>query len=162
MPLSGFLPFVNKLVVGIGDYSSGSINPLPIKGHNLGILVCYEVIFPELAREYVRQGSDLLVNITNDAWFGQSSAPWQHLAMARFRAVENRVWLVRAANTGISALVSPSGKIVQKTGLFEAAFANGEVGLGARPRLYSRMGDLIPGLFLLISVLWLLQTRRRL
>jgi len=162
VPLSGFLPFVNKLVVGIGDYSSGTINPLPIKDHHLGVLVCYEVIFPELAREYVRQGSDLLVNITNDAWFGQSSAPWQHLAMARFRAIENRVWLVRAANTGISALISPAGRIVQQTGLFEAAFTNAEVGLGARPRLYSRMGDLIPGLFLLICVLWLLQTRRRL
>jgi apolipoprotein N-acyltransferase len=162
VPLSGFLPFVNKLVAGIGDYSSGAINPLPIKGHNLGVLVCYEVIFPELAREYIRQGSDLLVNITNDAWFGQSSAPWQHLAMARFRAVENRVWLVRAANTGISALISPSGKVVKQTGLFETAFINGEAGLGASPKLYSRMGDLIPGLFLLISVLWLLQTRRHL
>ncbi len=161
VPLSGFLPFVNKLVVGIGDYSPGEINPLPIKDHKLGVLVCYEVIFPELAREYVRQGSDLLINITNDAWFGESSAPWQHLAMARFRAVENRVWLARAANTGISALIAPSGKIVQQSGLFEAAFLNGEVGLGARPGLYSRMGDLIPGLFLLISVLWLLQTRRR-
>ncbi len=160
VPLSGFLPFVNKLVVGIGDYSPGEINPLPIKGHKLGVLVCYEVIFPELAREYVRQGSDLLVNITNDAWFGESSAPWQHLAMARFRAVENRVWLARAANTGISALIAPSGKITQQSGLFEAAFLGGEVGLGARPGLYSRMGDLIPGLFLLISVLWLLQTRR--
>jgi len=162
VPLSGFLPFVNKLVVGIGDYSSGAINPLPIKGRQLGVLVCYEVIFPELAREYVRQGSDLLVNITNDAWFGESSAPWQHLAMARFRAVENRVWLARAANSGISAFISPSGKVVQQTGLFEPAFLVSEVGLGARPGLYSRMGDLIPGLFLLISVLWLLQTRRRL
>jgi apolipoprotein N-acyltransferase len=162
VPLSGFLPFVNKLVAGIGDYSSGAINPLSIKGRSLGVLVCYEVIFPELAREYIRQGSDLLVNITNDAWFGRSSAPWQHLAMARFRAVENRVWLARAANTGISALISPSGKVVQQTGLFEAGFLNGKVGLGARPRLYSRMGDLIPGLFLLISVLWLVQTRRRL
>jgi len=162
VPLSGFLPFVNKLVVGIGDYSSGTIKPLPINGHQLGILVCYEVIFPELAREYVRQGSDLLINITNDAWFGKSSAPWQHLAMARFRAVENRVWLARAANTGISAFISPSGKVVQQTNLFEPAFLNSEVGLGARPGLYSRLGDLIPGLFLLISVLWLLQTRRRL
>ena len=162
VPLSGFLPFVNKLVVGIGDYSPGAINPLPIKEDQLGVLVCYEVIFPELAREYIRQGSDLLVNITNDAWFGESSAPWQHLAMARFRAVENRVWLARAANTGISAFISPSGKVVQQTGLFEPAFLVTEVGLGARPGLYSRMGDLIPGLFLLISVLWLLQTRRRL
>jgi apolipoprotein N-acyltransferase len=161
VPLSGFLPFINKLVAGIGDYSPGEINPLPIQGHQLGVLVCYEVIFPELAREYVRQGSDLLVNITNDAWFGTSSAPWQHLAMARFRAIENRVWLARAANTGISAFVSPSGRIVQQSDLFETALLTGEVGLGARPGLYSHMGDVVPGGFLIISLLWLIQTRRR-
>jgi apolipoprotein N-acyltransferase len=125
------------------------------------VLVCYEVIFPELAREYVRQGSDLLVNITNDAWFGKSSAPWQHLAMARFRAIENRVWLARAANTGISAFVSPSGRIVQQSDLFETALLTGEIGLGARPGLYSHMGDVVPGGFLIVSLLWLIQTRRR-
>jgi len=161
VPLGEFLPFVNKLVAGIGDYSPGEINPLPIQGHQLGVLVCYEVIFPELAREYVRQGSDLLLNITNDAWFGKSSAPWQHLAMARFRAIENRVWIARAANTGISAMITPSGRIVKQTGLFETAFLNGKVGLGARPGLYSHLGDVIPGAFLVISLLWLIQTRRR-
>jgi apolipoprotein N-acyltransferase len=161
VPLGQFLPFVNKLVAGIGDYSPGEINPLPIGAHNLGVLICYEVIFPELAREYVRQGSDLLVNITNDAWFGKSSAPWQHLAMARFRAIENRVWVARAANTGISAFITPSGVVVKQTGLFESAFLSSEVGLGAQPKLYSHMGDLIPGAFLLICLLWLLQTRRR-
>jgi apolipoprotein N-acyltransferase len=161
VPLGKFLPFVNKLVAGIGDYSPGEINPLPVGAHNLGVLICYEVIFPELAREYVRQGSDLLINITNDAWFGKSSAPWQHLAMARFRAIENRVWVARAANTGISAFISPSGKVVKQTGLFEKAFLSTEVGLGARPRLYSHMGDLIPGAFLLICLVWLIQTRRR-
>ncbi|TNF49612.1 MAG: apolipoprotein N-acyltransferase [Deltaproteobacteria bacterium] len=161
VPLGTFLPFVNKLVAGIGDYSPGEINPLPIGSHNLGVLICYEVIFPELAREYVRQGSDLLVNITNDAWFGKSSAPWQHLAMARFRAIENRVWVARAANTGISAFIAPSGKVVKKTGLFETAALSSGVGLGAQPKLYSHMGDLIPGTFLLICLLWLLQTRRR-
>ncbi len=161
VPLGKFLPFVNKLVAGIGDYSPGEINPLPIGEHKLGVLICYEVIFPELARESVRQGSDLLVNITNDAWFGQSSAPWQHLAMARFRAIENRVWLARAANTGISAFIAPSGTVVKQTGLFTTAFLSAEPGLGARPRLYLHMGDLIPGTFLLICLLWLVQTRRR-
>jgi apolipoprotein N-acyltransferase len=161
VPLSSFLPFVNKLVAGIGDYSPGEINPLPLHNHQLGVLVCYEVIFPELAREFVRQGSDLLINITNDAWFGKSSAPWQHLAMARFRAIENRVWLARAANTGISAFIAPSGRIVEQSRLFEKAFLVGKVGLGARPGLYSHLGDLIPGAFLLVSLIWLLQTRRR-
>jgi apolipoprotein N-acyltransferase len=161
VPFGKILPFVNKLVAGIGDFTPGQINPLPLQGQHVGVLICYEVIFPELAREYVRQGSGLLVNITNDAWFGKSSAPWQHLAMARFRAIENRVWLARAANTGISAFIAPSGRILQQTGLFEEGFLAGEVGWGAQPGLYSHMGDLIPGAFILISLLWLLQTRRR-
>lgn len=162
VPLKRFLPFIDKLVVGIGDFSPGAINPLPLDGHRLGVLVCYEAIFPELAREWVRQGSDLLVNITNDAWFGRSSAPWQHLAMVRFRAVENRIWIARAANTGISAFIAPSGRVLAPTGLFVPATATVEVGLGARPGLYARSGDLLPALFLAVSLLWLVQTRRRL
>lgn len=162
VPLKRFLPFIDKLVVGIGDFSPGTINPLPMNGHRLGVLVCYEAIFPELAREWVRQGSGLLVNITNDAWFGNSSAPWQHLSMVRFRAVENRVWIARAANTGISAFIAPSGRVHAATGLFAPATATVEVGLGARPGLYARTGDLIPALFLAVAAVWLIQTRRRL
>lgn len=162
VPLKRFLPFIEKLVVGIGDFSPGTINPLPMNGHRLGVLVCYEAIFPELAREWVRQGSGLLVNITNDAWFGNSSAPWQHLAMVRFRAVENRVWIARAANTGISAFIAPSGRLLAATDLFVPATATVEVGLGARPGLYARTGDLIPALFIIVSILWLIQTRKRL
>lgn len=162
VPLKRFLPFIDKIVVGIGDFSPGTINPLPLNGHKLGVLVCYEAIFPELAREWVRQGSGLLVNITNDAWFGNSSAPWQHLSMVRFRAVENRVWIARAANTGISAFITPSGRIQSETPLFEKTFATVNVGLGARPGIYARTGDLIPILFLIVSIVWLAQTRRRL
>jgi len=161
VPLGRFLPFIEKLAVGIGDFSPGSISPLPMDGHKIGVLICYEAIFPELAREWVRQGSDLLVNITNDAWFGHSSAPYQHLAMTRFRAVENRIWLARAANTGISALIAPSGRIVAQSPIFETLQLTGEVGLGARPSLYTRFGDVLPVTCLLLSVLWLLRTRRR-
>jgi apolipoprotein N-acyltransferase len=162
VPLKRFLPFLDKLVVGIGDFSPGVINPLPLNGYRVGVLVCYEAIFPELARESVRQGSDLLVNVTNDAWFGNSSAPWQHLAMVRFRAVENRVWVARAANTGISAFIAPSGQVLAATQLFVPATATVEAGLGARPGLYARTGDLLPALFLGIGALWLVQTRKRL
>ncbi|MDT8440413.1 MAG: apolipoprotein N-acyltransferase [Desulfuromonadales bacterium] len=159
VPLAWLLPFVNKLVVGIGDFSPGEVNPLPLNGAQLGVLICYEVIFPELARDYVRQGSGLLVNLTNDAWFGRSSAPEQHLAMARFRAIENRVWLARAANTGISALIAPSGAIVQRSPLFVETFLVGQVGLVAAPGLYARTGDAFPLLFVLVGIVWLWQTR---
>jgi apolipoprotein N-acyltransferase len=161
VPLGRFLPFISKLVSGIGDFSPGRISPLPLDGHRIGVLVCFEGIFPELAREYVREGSDLLVNITNDAWFGRSSAPFQHLAMTRFRAVENRVWVARAANTGISAYIAPSGRITQESAIFKTLYLDGKVGLGARPFLYTHIGDIFPILFLALGGIWLVRTRRR-
>ena len=149
------------MVVGIGDFSPGIVNPLPMNGAQLGVLVCFEGIFPELARDYVRKGTDLLVNITNDAWFGRSSAPYQHLAMTRCRAVENRIWLVRAANTGVSAFMSPAGHITRQTGIFEEAFLTDTVGVGAVPTVYTRYGDILPAIFLIVAATWLVTTHHR-
>jgi apolipoprotein N-acyltransferase len=162
VPLAPFLPFIDKLVTGIGDFTPGTVSPLPLNGAEIGVLVCYEAIFPELAREWVRRGSDLLVNITNDAWFGRSSAPWQHLGMTRFRAIENRIWIARAANTGISAFIAPSGRVTEQSPLFETLYLKGEVGLGAQPTLYTSIGDAVPTIFLILGIWWLVQTRRRL
>ena len=159
VPLKKILPFVNKLVEGIGDFSAGTIQPLQLGETRIGLLVCYEGIFPELARAYVNQGSDLLVNVTNDAWYGQSSAPFQHLAMARFRAIENRVWLVRAANTGISAFIDPTGSIGGATPIFVTLSTTAKVGLGSRPTLYRTIGDALPITFLLLCGYWLFSAR---
>ena len=153
VPLGRLLSFVDKLVVGVGDFVPGTIVPLPLGEHHVGVLVCYEVIFPYLARQHVHQGADLLVNITNDAWFGRSSAPYQHLAMARFRAIENRIWLARSANTGISALIAPSGEVVLSGPIFETLQLSGKVGLGAVPTFYTRFGDLFALACLLLTAL---------
>lgn len=161
VPLGRYLPFINKLVVGIGDFSPGTVNPLPLGENLVGVLVCFEGIFPELARDYVREGSQLLINITNDAWFGRSSAPAQHLAMTRFRALENRIWVARAANTGISALIAPSGRLTLETPIFETLAVSGTVGLGAQPTIYTRFGDLLPVFCLLLGLAGLVKTRRR-
>ncbi|MBN1141778.1 MAG: apolipoprotein N-acyltransferase [Deltaproteobacteria bacterium] len=152
-PLERVLPFLGKLVQGVGDFSPGVLKPLPLEAGTGGVLVCFEAIFPEIARDYVRLGCGLLINITNDAWFGRSSAPYQHLAMTRFRAVENRVWVVRAANTGISAVIAPSGRITEATGLFETATLRSKVGFGVHPTFYNGTGDLIPLLLLGCSLL---------
>lgn len=153
VPLQKLLPFVNKLVTGIGEFSSGTkITPLNTGKGEIGVLVCFEGIFPELARAYVRAGSRLLVNITNDAWFGKSSAPYQHLSMTVFRAVENRVPLVRAANTGISSIIDSKGHIRGMTSLFEEALLTGEVRYGEGNTIYNRYGDFFAGFCLLISV----------
>jgi apolipoprotein N-acyltransferase len=143
VPLARFLPFVNKLVEGVGDFSPGdAITALDAGKGRLGILVCFEGIFPELARRHVRSGAELLVNITNDGWYGRSSAPYQHLSMAVFRAVENHIPLVRAANTGITAIIDAHGRILQPSALFEEAAVTGQVRLGGAGTLYTRWGDL--------------------
>mgnify|MGYP001173725110 CR=1 FL=1 len=142
VPLRNYFPFINKLVAGIGDFRKGEGNvPLAFGNHSLGILICYEGIFPELSRAYKKEGAKLLVNITNDAWFGRTSAPYQHLSMTVFRAVENRVFFLRSANTGISAIISPSGKIIKRTGLFERTTLRGSVKFLDRKTIYALYGD---------------------
>jgi len=163
VPLRHLLFFIDKLVVGIGDFAPGRVEPLPMDGHALGVLVCYEGIFPGLARGFVAKGAKLLVNITNDAWFGRSAAPWQHLDMARLRAVENRVWLVRAANTGVSAIVDPAGRVTQRSNLFETSWIRGTAGFGGGS-FYTRHGDWLPqaaALLVLFGLARALISRRR-
>jgi len=143
VPLAKLLPFVKKMVQGIGDFSPGNeAAPLPAAFGKIGVLVCFEGIFPEISRAYVNNGAGLLVNITNDAWFGDSSAPYQHLSMTVFRAVENRVPLVRSANTGITAIVDSRGHVRGMTGLFREALLTGEVRIGGDKSFYTQHGDI--------------------
>ena len=93
--------------------------PLQLGVMHLGVLICYESIFPEIAHASVLAGANLLVNMTNDAWYGRSSAPYQSLAMAVFRAVENKRSLIRSANTGISGFIDPLGRVISQTAIFE-------------------------------------------
>jgi apolipoprotein N-acyltransferase len=143
VPLAAFLPFVKKMVQGIGDFSPGeSLTPLAAPFGKMGMLICFEGIFPEISREYVRNGAGLLVNITNDAWFGDSSAPYQHLSMTVFRAVENRVPLVRSANTGITAFIDSRGHVLGMSRLFREELLGGTVRMGSERSIYTRYGDL--------------------
>ncbi len=104
--------------MGIGDYVSGErIVRAETPFGNFATLICYEVIFPGLARKFYADGGDFIVNITNDAWFGQTTGPYQHFSMAVFRAVENRKPLIRAANTGISGHIDSNGRILSRTAL---------------------------------------------
>lgn len=114
MPLSWILPLGPGIAAREEDYLAGSVmTVMNVSGFPpFSVLICYEAIFPDLSRSAVSSGAKVLINITNDGWFGDSAAPYQHLAMAGFRAVENRVWLFRAANTGISAVFDPGGRLV--------------------------------------------------
>jgi apolipoprotein N-acyltransferase len=152
VPLARLMPFVHKLVHGIGDFGPGlEMKPLKAGDVPLGILVCYEAIFPELARAQVNNGSRVLVNITNDAWFGRSSAPYQHLSMAAFRAVETRTPLIRAANSGITSIVDQNGHIRGMTSLFKEAVMVGEVQPGSANAPYLKIGDLFAQVCLLLT-----------
>jgi len=143
VPLRKLFPFINKLVVGVGDFRSGNgYYPLSMNNHKLGVLICYEGIFPEAGRTYKQMGADLLVNITNDAWFGNTSAPYQHLSMTVFRAVESRVYVVRSANTGISAIIDPTGRIVSKTELFTRTALRDKIKFINHKTFYTTYGDI--------------------
>jgi apolipoprotein N-acyltransferase len=134
--------FAAKLVDQVADFTPGREHVIaPVEGHPIGATICYEAIFPDVVRGFARGGAELLVNVTNDAWYGRSSAPHQHLAMAAFRAVENGKYLVRAANTGISAVVDPRGRVVERTALFEPGVLVREVPFLAGTTFYARHGD---------------------
>ena len=141
MPLSDYLPLPGPLVENIGNFRSGTpVRPLSCQEAAIGVLICFESIFPELAREWTVSGANLLVNITNDAWFGRSSAPWQHLSMSVFRAVENRRSLARSANTGVSAVVDPLGRIIEASPLFEPFYLVADVPLLQITTIFSGFG----------------------
>jgi apolipoprotein N-acyltransferase len=131
VPWSRYLGFVNRIVEGaIGDFLPGAAPVVLDAGDiRIGASICYEVIFPDLIRGFPLRGANLLANLTNDAWFGTSAGPRQHFAMAVVRAVENRRYLVRAANTGISGLVDPRGRVLDRTGMEESRVLVGEVRL---------------------------------
>ena len=119
VPLKRFLPFIAPLVEAVGDFSSGEIrNPPACKKARIGVLICFESIFGDISRKWVDAGANLLVNMTNDAWYGRSSAPYQTLAMTRLRAVETRRAIVRAANTGFSGFIDPMGRLQKLSPLF--------------------------------------------
>jgi len=164
VPLGRFFPFVSKLVVGIGDFSPGErAIPLQAGQTRIGTLICAEVVFPELGRAYVNNGARILANITNDAWFGRTSAPYQHLSIASFRAVETRTPLVRAANTGVTAIVDQNGHINTMTGLFTEGFRIGEVRPGSGNSIYLKIGDAAAWLcvFLTAGIVGLTWFKRR-
>jgi apolipoprotein N-acyltransferase len=134
--------FSAKLVQEVGEFTPGDEYAVgPVDGHPVSAFICYEAIFPDLVREFTARGAQLLVNITNDGWYGRTSAPYQHFAMAKFRAVENERFLVRAANTGITAVVDPHGRVLERTELFERTVLVREVPLLAGSTFYTRHGD---------------------
>ncbi len=172
---SSLLFFLDKLVEGIGDFEAGTqatVLPLPSPHTQVssspsqskatfGVVICYEVIFPNLVREFAANGADFMVTITNDAWFGKSAAAYQHFGMVVLRAVENRRAFARAANTGISGFIDQQGRILEASPIFEEAALSRRISLERTLTFYTRYGDVFAYACVIITGLFAWVARRR-
>jgi apolipoprotein N-acyltransferase len=147
-PFGQDVPILEGLLQGVGAFTSGTmVSPVRTGRLAMGMLICYESIFPELAQKRVQAGANVLINLSNDAWFGRSAAPRQHLELAALRAVEQGRYLVRCTNTGISAVIDPKGRVTNQTPLFqEAALTVSHVGLIAKTTVYHALHPWLEGL----------------
>ena len=154
VPFRKLLFFVEKMVEMIGDFGRGKEATLfDVAGYKAGVSICYEIIFPDLIRQAVKNGADFLINITNDAWFGKSAASYQHMSMGALRAVENRVPIVRAANTGISGTIDANGALRDETDLFVEAAKITKITPRQRGlTFYTAYGDVFSWICLVLTV----------
>jgi apolipoprotein N-acyltransferase len=152
VPAKRLLFFVGPIVEAVSDFTAGT-DPvlLPVGDHLVSTAICYEVIYASLMRSFVTAGSELLTTITNDAWYGRSSAAFQHWDQAALRAIEGGRYLARAANTGISGFVDPYGRVLAKSSLFEQALLVQDVRLLQERTVYSRIGDALAWLSLALT-----------
>ncbi len=152
--------FIETLTHAIGDITPGEQYVLhDFQGYKFASPICYEIIFPGLVRTFVWDGAHFLVTITNDGWYGETSAPHQHWAQAVFRAVENRRFLLRAATTGISGIVDPYGRIRSHSDLNTKAVLTENINPSSRLSFYTQVGDILPivgltlgGLFFILAM----------
>ena len=145
-------------------YAGDTVETFEFKGHQIGVMICYEDIIPRFTRRLAGKDPNVLINVTNDAWFGKTSEPYLHLALAVFRAVENRLWLIRSTNTGVSAFVDGVGRIVGGTGLEDPETLVFKVPMMSTATLYRSYGDLFAYVCLLVfggMVVAVLRRRKR-
>ncbi|MDD2752708.1 MAG: apolipoprotein N-acyltransferase, partial [Candidatus Omnitrophica bacterium] len=161
IPLKEVFGFL-QTVVPIGEIQRGKSYTIFKEKGNFGVLICFEDLFPELSREFVRRGAHFLVNITNDAWYKETSAAYQHFQASVFRAVENKVYLVRSANTGISGFIAPSGEIIalvkdaKGKNIFVPGYCTQNIASSGEATIYCRYGDafiLLLSLFFLFTII---------
>jgi len=153
LPWKWDLPALSEsLFADAGDFTRGSApGVFETPNGKFGAYICFESIFPDCIYQYSRLGTDFVVNITNEAWFGKSNEPYQHLAMSVFRAVENKTWLVRAANTGVTCFITPNGRIVRKSKIYTTVQLTDDVYPRTRTTLYARFPRVFPYLILAVS-----------
>jgi len=157
VPAADLLFFAKKLTRDVGAFSRGtSRQPLQVDSSRVGIFICYESIFPNELRQLARNGAEVFVNISNDGWYGNTSAPLQHLNMARMRAIENNRWLLRDTNTGVTAVIDPYGRRVAEAPRFQRTALQGAYDVEQETTFYTRHGDWFPIACAIIALLGLI------
>jgi apolipoprotein N-acyltransferase len=143
IPFQRFFSFAHRLTGNAGDLTHGSRRTVfRVKGHTYGIFICYESIFASEVRQFAENGAQVLVNISDDGWYGDTSAPWQHLNMARMRAIENRRWLLRDTNTGVTTAIDPYGRLTMSAPRHVFTSLAARYGFRDDLTFYTRYGDL--------------------
>ncbi len=159
VPFARFFSFAGTLTGNVGRFAHGQSRPvftLP-DGHTMGVFICYEAVFADEIRQFARGGAQVLVNISDDGWYGDTSAPWQHLNMARMRAIENRRWIVRDTNSGVTATIDPLGRVTESMERHRLGVLAVDYGYRSGVTFYTRYGDVwawVCGILSLGAVGW--------
>ena len=161
IPFQQYLTFAHKLTGKVSSFSRGvDRTTFRLNGHRYGVFICYEAVFADEVRHFAQLGAEVLVNISDDAWYGDTSAPWQHLNMVRMRAIENRRWILRATNNGVTAAIDPYGRVRQSIPRHQADALPAQYGFRNDITFYSAHGDVFALLCVLLSfaiLLWSLK-----
>jgi apolipoprotein N-acyltransferase len=162
IPFKVFFSFAKKLTAGAGDMDRGASRTVfRTAGHNFGVFICYESIFGNEVRQFVKDGAEVLVNISDDGWYGDTSAPWQHLNMVRMRAIENRRWILRSTNTGVTAAIDPYGRVTAAAPRHIRTALRARFNFERNVTFYTDHGDLFAYACALITSLGLALSLRR-
>ena len=157
VPFKNFFFFAKSLLNEVGTFDPGTHRVVfTANGHTYGTFICYESIFANEVRQYVQQGAEVLVNISNDGWYGDTSAPWQHLNMVRMRAIENHRWVLRATNTGVTAVINPYGQVTASAPRHIRTALHAGFGYEHDITFYAAHGDLFAYLCALLTALVLI------
>lgn len=160
IPFRKLLFFVKKITDEIGDFTFGkSVHNLKINSHFTSTPICYEIIFPELIRKFISYGGELIITISNDSWFGDSSAPLQHLSMATFRSIENRRYILRSTSNGISAVISPSGEIIYQSSSHTKDTFIAKFKYLTKKTFFTRYGYMFPYFCIILVVIYFIKIK---
>jgi apolipoprotein N-acyltransferase len=153
IPLRRLLFFARKLTGQVSSFSRGTeLKVFRLNGHRYGVFICYESVFADQVRQFARLGAEVLVNISDDGWYGDTSAPWQHLNMARMRAIENRRWILRDTNNGITAVIDPYGRVRQSIPRHQTDALPAVYSFRDDVTFYTTHGDIFGWLCVLLSI----------